>query len=53
MPWCKLIFLAQDREKIFLKQQIVSLRGPLASILVGERVALNFLQRRDADAKIR
>jgi len=37
--------LAQDKEKLGPKQQAVYLHGPLASILLGERVALNFLQR--------
>ena len=34
-----------DKEKLSPKQKAVHLRGPLVSILTGERVALNFLQR--------
>ena len=36
--------LANDKEAFNPKQEIIHLRGPLASILIGERVALNFLQ---------
>ena len=34
-----------DKEKLSPKQKTVHLHGPVASILSGERVALNFLQR--------
>jgi len=34
-----------DKDYLSSKQNVASLRGPLASILTGERVALNFLQR--------
>jgi len=38
-------FSASDKEEPGPKQEVVRLRGPLAAILTGERVALNFLQR--------
>ena len=34
-----------DKDWLSPKQEIVRLRGPVAAILTGERVALNFLQR--------
>ncbi len=37
--------LAQDGEPVVPAQQVAHLYGPMASILAGERVALNFLQR--------
>jgi nicotinate-nucleotide pyrophosphorylase (carboxylating) len=37
--------LANDKDWLNPKQEIVRLRGPVAAILTGERVALNFLQR--------
>jgi nicotinate-nucleotide pyrophosphorylase (carboxylating) len=36
---------AHDKDWLQPKQEIAHLHGPLASILTGERVALNFLQR--------
>jgi nicotinate-nucleotide pyrophosphorylase (carboxylating) len=36
---------AQDGERIVPAQRVAHLYGPMASILAGERVALNFLQR--------
>ena len=36
---------ASDREELSPKQEVAHLCGSLASILIGERVALNFLQR--------
>jgi nicotinate-nucleotide pyrophosphorylase (carboxylating) len=36
---------AQDGEQVVPSQQVAHLYGPMASILAGERVALNFLQR--------
>ncbi len=36
---------AQDKDAITPRQEVVRLHGPTASILSGERVALNFLQR--------
>ncbi|MGH7601971.1 MAG: carboxylating nicotinate-nucleotide diphosphorylase, partial [bacterium] len=35
----------QDGEQVVPSQQVAHLYGPMASILAGERVALNFLQR--------
>lgn len=37
--------LAQDGESVVRAQQVAHLYGPMSSILAGERVALNFLQR--------
>jgi nicotinate-nucleotide pyrophosphorylase (carboxylating) len=37
--------LAQDSEQVRPAQKVAHLSGPMASILAGERVALNFLQR--------
>ncbi len=36
---------AHDGEQVMPEQQLAHLYGPMASILAGERVALNFLQR--------
>jgi len=36
---------ASDKDWLAPKQEIIRLRGPVAAILAGERVALNFLQR--------
>ena len=38
-------FSVNDKDDLSPKQTVANLRGPLASILAGERVALNFLQR--------
>ena len=44
-PMVQIEWRAHDKDWLTTKQEVIHLYGPLASILSGERVALNFLQR--------
>lgn len=44
-PAAQLELLVDDKDRVIKKQEIVRLHGPISTILSGERVALNFLQR--------
>jgi nicotinate-nucleotide pyrophosphorylase (carboxylating) len=44
-PTVRFTALAQDSQRIRRGQVVANVEGPLASLLSGERVALNFLQR--------
>lgn len=44
-PLVKVAIRAREGERIMRGDEVISIRGPVRSILGGERVALNFLQR--------
>lgn len=44
-PAVQLELLVNDKDRLTAKQEIARLHGPVSTILSGERVALNFLQR--------
>jgi nicotinate-nucleotide pyrophosphorylase (carboxylating) len=44
-PRCEYIALAPDGERLEAGEEVARIKGPLRTILTGERTALNFLQR--------